>query len=707
MQHFERLDQLPELSGGEEALGVRRPPALGPLGFQKRLDDEESARDQTIDDVRHPSSVQVVEHQDHIEHPKVRPGLFEIGFDPTDGDTGGRAHPTRDGEPRRIAVHPDDGRTEGGGGDAMTTDATRHVEHPGTRANPAGMPPKPDTRPAADLKRKRSMFEAQSGHSPRRVVLADLARTQYQVMVIGGGITGASIARDAAMRGLSTLLIEQHDVASGTSSRSSRLVHGGLRYLEQREFRLVFEALRERRTWLRIAPHLVRAQAFVLPSRQGDRVPGWKIRLGLWLYDRLARTGNLPLHRNLSKREVMTLEPGLDSTGLRDGALYYDAQCDDARLTIAIARSAAYYGAVVRNYTAVTGLTHQAGRVVGATLCDRETGEHAPVPARVIVNATGPWSDQVRKLDSPGQAQLLRPTKGVHILVPRARLGNRHGITFTSAIDGRVMFVLPWNEQAYVGTTDTDTSETPDTVSAQAEDVAYLLRSANALYPAARLTEADVLATWAGLRPLLAGSPTDPTSSISREHRLECSSTGLLTIAGGKLTTARSMAAEVLSAVERLLGQTRRAREKTRDPAQVRLPGGESISDQEIRSAFRTGPVNDHLLVHLRSHYGSEAREIGALCNESPSLFAPMHPAHPALLAEAVFATRYEWARRVEDVLVRRVHVFYETKDHGMQARDRVAGIMAHELGWDANQERNEAEKFGDFAAGASSHSDG
>jgi glycerol-3-phosphate dehydrogenase len=310
-----------------------------------------------------------------------------------------------------------------------------------------------------------------------------LTREPVDLLVIGGGITGAGIARDAAMRGLSTALVEQQDFAGGTSSRSSRLIHGGLRYLEEGALSLVFEASRERHTLLRLAPHLVRPLPFVFPVHQGDRVPLWKVAAGVWLYQALALFRNVRRPRILGKRTLLRMEPALKARGLIGGARYYDAQCDDARLTLAVIRSALRHGALVANYMSVKGLTRESSRISGATLEDRLTGATGVIRAAAVINATGPWADRLRRIEDAGAAPLLGMTKGAHVLVRRSRLGHQEAITMTSPLDGRVMFALPWGPFTYIGTTDTGTTESPDEVAPLADDITYLLRSANAYFP--------------------------------------------------------------------------------------------------------------------------------------------------------------------------------------------------------------------------------
>ncbi|HLG04987.1 MAG TPA: glycerol-3-phosphate dehydrogenase/oxidase, partial [Gemmatimonadales bacterium] len=386
-----------------------------------------------------------------------------------------------------------------------------------------------------------------------RATLQDLGNGRHDILVIGGGITGAGIARDAALRGLSVALVDAGDFGSGTSSRSSRLIHGGLRYLEQRRFRLVSESLRERSLLQRLAPHLVRPIEFILPFFRGDRVPGWKIRLGLRLYDLLAGTGNVRRHDNLGKRALRELEPLMRERGLTGGARYFDAQCDDARLTVAVMRAAASAGARVANYVRAVRLLEEEGRIVGAALRDELTGATGEATARLVINATGPWTDAVRRLEDPAAKPILRLTKGSHVQVPQARIGHRHAILFASPIDRRPLFILPWGDWTYLGTTDVETDESPDAALPSEEEVIYLLRSANFLYPEAHLGTEDVVATWSGLRPLLAAEPGTPVTKVSREHRIVRGPGGMLTIAGGKLTTFRRMAEEVVNRATREL----------------------------------------------------------------------------------------------------------------------------------------------------------
>jgi glycerol-3-phosphate dehydrogenase len=529
----------------------------------------------------------------------------------------------------------------------------------------------------------------------RYLRLSDLDDSALDLLVIGGGITGAGIARDAAMRGISTVLVEAEDLAAGTSSRSSRLIHGGLRYLEQGNISLVREALHERAILLRIAPHLVRSIPFIFPLHEGDRLPRWKLGAGLVAYELLAGFRNVRRPRILGKRGVLQREPLLRERALTGGALYGDAQCDDARLVIATARSAVDHGATVLTHTRVTGLLDGGGRLSGASLEDRLSGARREVRATLVLNATGPWTDQLRQMEDPSAAPMLRLTRGTHVVVPRERVGHRHAITFLSPIDGRVMFILPWNDLTYIGTTDTDYAADPSAVAATRNDVVYLLRSANALFPAARLTEDDVRSTWAGLRPLLAQDGSQTPSAVSREHALVEGTRGMITIAGGKLTTYRAMAAEAVDLVAaRLKRKLGRALTDV-----IPLPGGNAADLEPFRARGAPLGLPSAVSDRLVDRYGTECAGIHNLGMKNRTLFDRLHPTHPAIEAEVLHAVRREMALTVGDVMVRRLHLYHETRDHGLRATERVAQLMAAELGWSAERSRDEVTAYRMYVA--------
>jgi len=524
-----------------------------------------------------------------------------------------------------------------------------------------------------------------------------MAHEPVDLLVIGGGITGAAIARDAALRGFRTALVEKGDFGSGTSSVSSRLIHGGLRYLEQYDLHLVLEASRERRVLLRIARHLVHPLPFLFPVYRGARVPAWKLRCGLWLYDLLAAFRNVRLHRWLGRKATLRLEPGLRERDLRAAGLYYDAQTDDARLVLATMRSAAQAGALVASYAEAVSLLKPDGLVRGATVRDLLGEETRVVRALVVVNACGPWVDAVRRLDAPDADPLLRLTKGAHVAVPRQRLGNTHAVTLTSPIDGRVMFVLPWadSDQSYIGTTDTDEDVSPDEVRATAEDVIYLLRSANAFFPQARLSPNDVVATWAGLRALLRPDGNLAPSQVSREHRITESASGLLTIAGGKLTTHRAMAQELVDRVAaRLRALDGRPRAPRPPTHRLPLPGGETTDLEGLIKAAVERGASDATARHLVGTYGSEAAAVLNLVDKDRALGGRIVAGRPELWAEVVHAVEREMAVRLSDVLVRRLHLFYKTRDQAVPASSAVADRLAAALGWDGARRAEEVAAY-------------
>jgi len=530
--------------------------------------------------------------------------------------------------------------------------------------------------------------------APRSATLQALADAPFDLLIIGGGITGAGIARDAALRGFRTAVIDKSDFGAGTSSHSSRLIHGGIRYLEQGALKLVFEASHERRVLLKIAPHLVRPLAFLFPVYRGSRVPAWKLRAGMWLYDLLAAFRNVHRHRWYGVKQVRSIEPGLRDRGLVGAALYYDAQVDDARLVLATLRSALAAGALAANYVEATALLKPDGRVRGAAVRDVLTGETATIRAHVVVNATGPWSDDVRRLDDPSSSPLLRPTKGVHVTVARRRIGNEHAITLISQLDGRVMFVLPWDDLAYIGTTDTDADASPDALRISAADVTYLLRSANAAFPDAHLTTNDVVSAWVGLRPLLRQDHANP-SAVSREHRVVESAQGLLSIAGGKLTTYRVMARDVVDRVAARLHEQDGRRLAGR-PATDSLPlvGGEAAELDVLIEAARARGAPEATARHLVASYGSEAAAVLNLVDRDRSLGQAIVAGRPEIWAEVTHAVEREMAMRVQDVMIRRLHLYYELSDRAQRVIPQVAARMKQLLGWDDTREAEELRDY-------------
>ena len=696
MQDREGPHEASNLSRLEEMFLRHRTPAEVTLGNEKRFYHEEAACGDELADLRQPRPVKIIEHQDRIKSAEVWPRPLEIHHAPIDGEAVPLGELSRPGETGFVLVHSDDRRAGRRRRETVAPFAAGEVQHSDAGLEAMSVPEEPGARPR-ELREGR---HSHGGHSSERATLDEIGAEPADLLIIGGGITGAGAARDAAMRGLRTVLVEQGDLGSGTSSRSSRLIHGGLRYLETGNVGLVLEANRERRILLHIAPHLVWPLRFVFPLHRGDRIALWQLAAGMWVYDALALFRNVRLHRMLGKRALLEAEPMLRERGLLGGARFYDAQCDDARLVLATARSAIHHGALVANYTAVRALERTAGRVVGAEIEDVLTGRRTVVRAGVIVNATGPWTDQVRWLEDPAAKPLLQPTKGIHVLVDRERIAHREAIIFTSPIDGRVLFILPWGALSYIGTTDTDTTDPPDAATVSEEDIVYLLRSANARFPNARLNVDDVRATWAGVRPLLAEQGT--ASKRSREHTIVQGLGGMLTVAGGKLTTYRSMAKEVVDqAVRELRFRDGRPRKSEAPTDEEPLPGGEAADLATFRDRGLELGLGPDTVEHLLRHYGTESAGICNLAARDRGLMRRLATAHPAIEAEVIHAVRRELAQRVEDVLIRRTHLYYELPDHGVEAATRVAELMGGELGWDVERVRGEAARYVELAARA------
>jgi glycerol-3-phosphate dehydrogenase len=529
------------------------------------------------------------------------------------------------------------------------------------------------------------------GFLPREERLAALERTFFDVLVVGGGITGAAIARDAATRGLKAALVEREDWASGTSWRSTKLIHGGLRYLRTGNVKLVFESLSERSRLTRLAPHLVRPVEFLFPAYRRRGLPAWIVGLGLTAYDLLALGRSPRLHRRLSREELLRLEPALESPALTAGAVYSDARTDDARLTLENVLDAVSLGAVAVSRVEVRGFIHDAsGAARGAEVLDRESGRGFPVAARVVVNATGPWADAVRRREDPGSAPRLRLAKGIHVTLPAARLSVTRAVAFPAS-GGRLLFAVPEGPVTLLGTTDIDYTGSLDEVAAEAPEVAYLLKEANETFPAANLTESDVVATFAGLRPLLR-EPGKRVEDTSREDAILVSPDGLMTVTGGKLTTHRRMAMRAMDRAAGLLATQGIAVSDCRTESRP-FPGAPSTSLEEsiVRiAASSTPPIDAGTADHLARRYGSRAVEVLELAAGNSALARPLCAGLPDIEAEIVFAARCEDARSLSDVLARRTHLFWQAPRQGEEALDRAASLMREELGW--SEQRRESE---------------
>ncbi|HEX7168890.1 MAG TPA: glycerol-3-phosphate dehydrogenase/oxidase [Acidimicrobiales bacterium] len=523
------------------------------------------------------------------------------------------------------------------------------------------------------------MSQAERSPFSRAAALERLGSEQFDVLVIGGGITGAGVALDAAARGLRTAVVEGRDWAAGTSSKSSKLVHGGLRYLQQKEYRLVYENLYERQRLIENAPHLVSPLPFLIPlfGKQGtvNKAVAKAYRTALWLYD---LTGGVRIghrHRRMSHDEALKHLPTLRTDLLAAAFLYWDAQTDDARLTLAIVRTAVVeHGAVAANYSPVKEILHgPGGEATGARLA-----EGTVVRARVIVNAAGVWTDDVRELDEGEHPDSLRPAKGIHLTVPAAKLPCDIAAVVPVPRDRRSIFVVPWGEHTYIGTTDTEYHGTLDDPQVTPEDVDYVLGAINT-WVTDPIRPEDVTGSWAGLRPLVKGEAKERTADLSRRHAVSTSPSGVVTITGGKLTTYRRMAADAIDAASEVLGHGVR-KSPTKN---LRIRGAVGVDDLRKPDAASRAGVDAGVLAHLVRRYGSEAGAVADLVRDDPSLGEPLVPGLPYLRAEAVFAARHEMAHTLDDVLARRTRALLLGRDAMVAAALDVAKLVALELGWD------------------------
>ncbi|MDQ1684568.1 MAG: glycerol-3-phosphate dehydrogenase [Frankiaceae bacterium] len=500
------------------------------------------------------------------------------------------------------------------------------------------------------------------------------------VLVVGAGVTGAGVALDAVTRGLSVAVVDGRDIGSGTSSRSSKLFHGGLRYLEQLDLQLVREALRERDLMVtRLAPHLVRPVSFLYPLQHY----GWErlyVGAGLALYDLLGGSRALPRHRHLSRTRARALAPALKRTALVGGIRYYDAQTDDARHTLMLARTAAAYGAVVRTSTEVVGFLREGGRVVGAELRDTETGAQSVVRTGVVVNATGVWTDDVQRMaDSRGEFK-VRASKGIHLVVPRDRISSETGLILRT--EKSVLFVIPWNDHWILGTTDEDWVYDKAHPAASSVDIDYVLDHVNAVL-AVPLTRADISGVYAGLRPLLSGEHEE-TSQLSREHAISRSPRGMVSVAGGKYTTYRVMARDAVDAAVAELGRPVPPC-VTHEIPLVGADGYHALANQ-VPTLAEDLALPSWRIDHLLGRYGALIDEVLAPVADDPSLLEPVPGAGEYLMAEIRYAASHEGALHLDDVLTRRTRISIGTTHRGVESMKAVAALLAGVLGWDDEQ---------------------
>jgi glycerol-3-phosphate dehydrogenase len=547
-----------------------------------------------------------------------------------------------------------------------------------------------------------------AGRFDRADALARLASEQFDVLVIGGGITGAGVALDAASRGLRTALVERDDFASGTSSKSSKLIHGGLRYLQQREYRLVYENLAERQRLLDNAPHLVSPLPFLIPlfGRGGvvNRSVARIYRTALWLYD---LTGGMRIgrrHERVTREQALAHMPTLRADSLVAGFLYWDARADDARLTLTVVRTAVLdYGAVAANHAPVVAVTTDPGGKVRGVRVAPDGGEPFDIRASVVVNAAGVWSDQVRTLDEGRNPRSIRPAKGIHVTVPDEAFPCDIAAVIPVKEDHRSIFVVSWGDQVYLGTTDTEWDGPLDDPSCLPEDIDYVLAAANAV-TTKPISRSDITGVWAGLRPLLAPAEghhrlSERTADLSRRHTVHTSSGGLVTVTGGKLTTYRKMAEDTVDAVVKVIGR----RPLPCATKNLRLRGAGHGPHAPARAGgIEPGRPADstddaaRLARHLAGRYGTETPDVLSLADGHPELLDPLVPGLHYLGAEALYAVREEMACSVADVLDRRTRSSLRDARGAADAALRVATLIGPELEWDGDRIDREATSYAD-----------
>ncbi|MER5971644.1 glycerol-3-phosphate dehydrogenase/oxidase [Streptomyces sp. NPDC002055] len=536
------------------------------------------------------------------------------------------------------------------------------------------------------------MRTATLGPAERSEALARMAERELDILVVGAGVVGAGTALDAATRGLATGLVEARDWAAGTSSRSSKLIHGGLRYLEMLDFALVREALKERGLLLeRLAPHLVKPVPFLYPlaHRAWERVYAGS---GVALYDAMSLSSGhgrgLPTHRHLTRTHALRVAPCLKKDALVGALQYYDAQMDDARYVATLVRTASAYGAEVANRARVIGFLREGERVVGARVRDVEGGGEYEVRAKQVVNATGVWTDETQRLIGERGMFHVRASKGIHLVVPKDRIHSTSGLILRT--EKSVLFVIPWGRHWIIGTTDTDWDLDKAHPAASSADIDYLLEHVNSVL-AVPLTRDDVEGVYAGLRPLLAGE-SEATSKLSREHTVAHPAPGLVVVAGGKYTTYRVMAKDAVDEAVHGLDQ-RVADCVTEDVPLVGAEGYRALWNARARIAAGSG-LHVARIEHLLNRYGSLTEEVLELVRRDPALGEPLAAADDYLRAEIVYAASHEGARHLDDVLTRRTRISIETFDRGARSAREAAELMAPVLGWDGNQVEKEVEHY-------------
>ncbi len=517
---------------------------------------------------------------------------------------------------------------------------------------------------------------------------AAAAAETYDVIVIGGGIVGAGIARDAALRGLRALLLEKEDFAYGTTSRSSRLIHGGLRYLKQLDLGLVYQDLREREILLSIAPHLVSPLAFVIPVSSSSPLQRVALPLGLLLYDLLFFRKSLPSHRRLSRRETLEFEPGLEPKGLAGSYLYYDCQVPFAeRLCLENALSAAENGATILNHARVVGLSRDGNSVSGVQVQDAISGESYQVKARIIINATGHWVESVSDMLGKAARPMIRWTKGIHLLTPQI---SRHAVVLFALSDGRLFFVIPWQGYSLIGTTDTDYAGNLDAVEADAKDVTYLLTEVRRIFP--DINSNDIFYTSAGLRALAYSSSSKP-SNVSRSHKLidherKDGVKGFVSVLGGKITAYRAVAEQAVDLACDKLGAQAKC-----STAQTPLPGAPSVPESAAQQAAQERGLDAETVKHLSALYGSRYQRVLDIAKRNPQGAQQLCPHGKDILAQVQYAVEYEGALTLGDFLLRRSTAGLNSCQ-GLDALDSVADEMGRLLGWSSAEQQRQKDAY-------------
>jgi glycerol-3-phosphate dehydrogenase len=531
-----------------------------------------------------------------------------------------------------------------------------------------------------------------------------LSLEDFDLLIIGGGITGAGLALDAAVRGLNVAVVEKRDFAAGTSSRSTKLLHGGLRYLEHFDFAMVREGLRERATLLKIAPHLAEPFRFLIPiyeqaKRNYDHP--LKMRLGLVFYDLLAGGFGLGRHQRISREDALKLAPQLEARGLKGALVYYDCRTNDSRLVIEVLKSANQHGATIANYTTVTGFIKDAnGQISGAQLRDELTDELIETRAKLVINATGVWMDEVRNLDSQNQSdnKRVRPSKGIHITVSADRLRVTTAWLIPALTGHRFYFVVPWQGRVNIGTTDTDYQGNKDAPCSEANEVQEILDAINAFFPEASLQPADVISTWAGLRPLIGDPEAKSSKDVSRKEAVIEGPDGLISIAGGKLTTYRLMAERGVDLAAQRLKERFNLQAANGFPTTELVISGGEITRLEIEARAQQFTEREGLRIdtarHLLNAYGSEAQQVVEMAKQDDKLRQPMVKDLQHIFAEVVYAVRCEMALTIADVLARRTRLIVLAGNASLDCAPGVAELMAKELRWNEGEIEKQIVQF-------------